>query len=65
MMLLRPPPPPPFLLLLFAFFWVCLVHVAQAQTQLTTDPNEGIYIYMLLYASNYMWKFFVFVYKFS
>ncbi|KAK1584078.1 hypothetical protein Q3G72_029619 [Acer saccharum] len=34
------PPPPPFLLLLFAFFWVCLVHVAQAQTQPTTDPDE-------------------------
>ncbi|KAK0598801.1 hypothetical protein LWI29_038113 [Acer saccharum] len=39
MMMLRPPPPP-FLLLLFAFFWVCLVHVAQAQTQPTTDPDE-------------------------
>ncbi|KAK3217844.1 hypothetical protein Dsin_011814 [Dipteronia sinensis] len=43
MMLLRPPPPP-FLLLLFAFFWVCLVHLAQAQTnqtQPTTDPEEA------------------------
>ncbi|KAK0596551.1 hypothetical protein LWI29_016713 [Acer saccharum] len=43
MMLLRPPPPP-FLLLLFAFFWVCPVHVAQAQTnqaQPTTDLEEA------------------------
>ncbi|KAI9161721.1 hypothetical protein LWI28_020109 [Acer negundo] len=43
MMMLRPPLPP-FLLLLFAFFWVCLVHVAQAQTQQTqptTDPEEA------------------------
>ncbi|KAK1589578.1 hypothetical protein Q3G72_035399 [Acer saccharum] len=42
-MLLRPPPPP-FLLLLFAFFWVCPVHVAQAQTnqtQPTTDLEEA------------------------
>ncbi|KAK0596069.1 hypothetical protein LWI29_012545 [Acer saccharum] len=39
MMMLRPPPPP-FLLLLFTFFWVCLVHVAQAQNQPTTDLNE-------------------------
>ncbi|KAK1586490.1 hypothetical protein Q3G72_003086 [Acer saccharum] len=38
------PPLPPFLLLLFALFWVCLVHVAQAQTnrtQPTTDPEEA------------------------
>ncbi|KAI9159743.1 hypothetical protein LWI28_001494 [Acer negundo] len=43
MMMLRPPLPP-FLLLLFAFFWVCLFHVAQAQTnqtQPTTDPEEA------------------------
>ncbi|KAK0597233.1 hypothetical protein LWI29_023221 [Acer saccharum] len=43
MMMLRPPLPP-FLLLLFALFWVCLVHVAQAQTnrtQPTTDPEEA------------------------
>ncbi|KAK3217855.1 hypothetical protein Dsin_011825 [Dipteronia sinensis] len=43
MMMLRPQLPP-FLLLLFAFFWVCLVHVAQAQTnqtQPTTDPEEA------------------------
>ncbi|KAK2654325.1 hypothetical protein Ddye_014181 [Dipteronia dyeriana] len=33
--------PPLFWLLLFAFFWVCLVHVAQAQTQPTTDPEEA------------------------
>ncbi|KAK1589077.1 hypothetical protein Q3G72_030273 [Acer saccharum] len=38
------PPLPPFLLLLFAFLWVCLVHVAHAQTNQTqpiTDPEEA------------------------
>ncbi|KAI9160251.1 hypothetical protein LWI28_006556 [Acer negundo] len=44
MMILLRPLLPPFLLLLFAVFWVCLVHVAQAQTnqtQPTTDPEEA------------------------